>query len=331
MVTPMENASTPTVIPLPTGEEGLETTPEVRTETTPPTLRVSQWTLLGALGVTLALLIAVVALLIRGRRRAAGARRAESPMEEPKGRLSVACWQDVGRRSTQQDSYLCTGVAAYPERGVLAAVADGMGGLSNGRAVSEALIRALEEGFSCLDPQLNGADLLLELAARLNAQINQMLRGQAQSGSTLAAAVIREGLLHFLSVGDSRVYLYRGGGLIQLTREHIFQETLAVRALNGEIPAGQIRANRQAHALSSYFGIGHIPALDRNDEGIRLKAGDKLLIASDGVFGPLTAAQMEEALRLPPKEAADALGALIAAANWPQQDNSTALVLEYQE
>lgn len=368
MVISMENNNTAGTAPTeaspgvtaPTGtapEETAQTEPEALAAGQPETEALTEtaelpfgWTLpggsrtlLGALGVTLALLAAVLALLLR-RRRAKGAEKkkrraaeaagnppAPAEAEPVRGRLAAACWQHIGKRDSQQDSCVCTDTAAYPVRGVLAAVADGMGGLSNGKVVSEALIRTLEDGFLRSDPKANGADLLLELAVILNAQINQLLRGQAKSGSTLAAVIVRNGMLHFFSVGDSRVYLYRGGGLIQLSREHIFQEALAVRALNGELPAGQIRRNRQSHALASYFGIGHIPALDRNDAGIRLVPGDKILIASDGVFGTLTSAQLEEALSREPEEAAAALGAGIEAANHPQQDNNTAIILQYQE
>ena len=157
-----------------------------------------------------------------------------------------------------------------------------------------------------------------------------MLRGQERSGSTLVSCVIRNGYLHFLTVGDSRIYLYRGGALIQLNREHIYQEELACRAVNQEVSLPQVRGDRQAHALTSYFGIGRIPYIDRNDEGLKLLSGDKILMASDGVFGTLTQAQMEAALTQDVSAAARTMGELIRQANRPHQDNNTAVVLEYR-
>ena len=305
--------------------------------------------LLGALGVVLVLLAAVLALLRRRRARNSETVAAEtapadlsaekaplpstSEITAPaaKGSVRAAVHQHIGKREDQQDSYVCTDPAVYGARGVLAVVADGMGGLSNGRAVSQALVRCFEEGFLRADPTFCSADLLLQLAIRANAQVNGMLQGQERSGSTLVAAVIRGGLLHFLCVGDSRVYLYRGGGLIQLSREHIFQEELAVRALNREIPGSRVRADRQARSLTSYFGIGHIPALDRNDAGIKLISGDKILLASDGVFGTLTGQTLEALMAMEPEAAAQAMGERIAAADKRYQDNHTAVILEYQE
>ena len=304
----------------------------------------STWLLVGALVIVLALLAGVLAVLLRRKRSAHSATTAvaaDGPQDAalpstsqitppaPAGSLRLAVHQHIGKREDQQDSYVCTDPAAYGSQGVLAAVADGMGGLSNGAAVSEALVRTLEEGFRRSDPGCNSADLLLQLAIRANAQVAQLLRDKSRSGSTLVAAVIRGGVLHFFSVGDSRIYLYRGGGLIQLNREHVFQEELALRALNRELPLGRVRTDRQAHFLTSYFGIDRIPALDRNDEGIKLVSGDKLLLASDGVFGTLTAAQLEEALRKEPEEAASAIGAMIESAGAAYQDNNTAVILEY--
>lgn len=245
-------------------------------------------------------------------------------------RILAAVHQHIGTRADQQDSYGVSEPAAYPQNGVIAVVADGMGGLSNGRAVSSALVRALLEGFRKSDPRQNAADLLLEQAVRANAGVNQMLRGQERSGSTLVSCVIRSGYLNFLTVGDSRIYLYRGGAMIQLNREHIYQEELATKAVNQAAPLQQVRGDRQAHALTSYFGIGTLPAIDRNDEGMKLLDGDKILLASDGVFGTLTQTQMEAALALDVTAAAQTMGELIRQANRAHQDNNTAVVLEYR-
>jgi len=243
--------------------------------------------------------------------------------------LAAAC-QHIGTRKDQQDSYGVSEPGDYAEKGIVAVVADGMGGLANGRAVSSALVRSLLDGFANSAPQQNAADFLLEQAVRANIGVNQMLRGQERSGSTLVSCVIRGGRLHFLTVGDSRIYLYRGGALIQLNREHIYQEELAVKAVNQGASLQQVRTDRQAHALTSYFGIGRIPTLDRNDEGLKLLNGDKILLASDGVFGTLTQEQMELALAQNVTAAANTLGELVREAGRTHQDNNTAVVLEYR-
>ena len=254
-----------------------------------------------------------------------------APMAASAGpRVNAAVYQHIGARNDQQDSYGVSEPGAYAQSGVMAIVADGMGGLANGRAVSASLVRTFQDGFRYAGPGTDAADLLLDLATRANSGVNQMLRGQERSGSTLVAALIRGGMLHFLTVGDSRIYLYRGGALLQLNREHIYQEELAVKAMNQVVSLQQVKGDRQAHSLTSYFGIGRIPAMDRNYEGIKLVDGDKLLLASDGIFGTLTQAQMEAAMGQSVQDAARTLGDWVLSANRPHQDNNTAVVLEYR-
>ena len=240
--------------------------------------------------------------------------------------VQVAYYQHIGAREDQQDSYAVSNPAGYDRQGVLAVVADGMGGLSNGGAVSAAVVRSFMDTFRAL--QAPPGEVLLEAAARTNERVNQMLKGGEKSGSTLVAVIIREGWLNFLSVGDSRIYLYRGGALFQLNREHAYREELAVRAVNREIPIDRVRGDRQSHALTSFFGIGTIPHIDRNDEAIRLLPGDRLLLASDGVFSALTGRQLEKALALDIAESAKQIESLICQANLPHQDNNTAVILE---
>lgn len=290
---------------------------------------------LAALGLILALLAAV--LLAARKKKTVPQKTQQAPLEPvsaerspaPMQGVQAAYHQNIGARQDQQDSCTYSDPALYLQQGILAVVADGMGGLANGKAVSATLVRIFEEGFRQSNPQYGGADLLLELAVRANSQINQMLMRQDRSGSTLVAAIVRKGYLYFLAVGDSRIYLCRGGALIQLNREHIFREELAVKAVNQAVPMNQVWSDRQAHALTSYFGIGRIPHLDRNNEGIKLKEGDRILLASDGVFSTLTAAQLEAALSGDVQDAANRIGDMIRAADKPYQDNNTAVILEY--
>ncbi len=241
--------------------------------------------------------------------------------------VQVAYYQHIGAREDQQDSYAVSNPAGYARQGVLAVVADGMGGLSNGGAVSAAVVRSFMDTFRTV--QAPPGELLLEAAACTNNRVNQMLRGGEKSGSTLVAVILREGWLNFISVGDSRIYLYRGGALLQLNREHAYREELAVQAVNREIPMGRVRGDRQSHALTSFFGIGTIPHIDRNDEAIRLLPGDRLMLATDGVFGALTGRQLEKALGLEISESAKQIECLIRQADLPHQDNNTAVILEY--
>lgn len=254
----------------------------------------------------------------------------ERPEEIP---VCVGKVHEQGAREEQQDSFGVSDVKdveSYRQRGILAVVADGMGGLSNGGAVSSLLVCTCHNSFNTQPPHISPADMLVEMAIKSNASVNRMLPVRGQSGSTLVSAIIRDGYLYFLTIGDSRIYLYRGGALLQLNREHIYREELVLDAVNQKSDGRYIHTDPQAKSLTSYLGIGIIPHLDRNQEGIRLISKDKILLASDGVFGTLTPEQLEAALSLSAEEGAEQICRMIQEADRPYQDNYTALILEYQ-
>lgn len=311
-----------------------------------PTISIAGYTvemswLYGALVLLVALLVTVIMDALRKRKKKNAAHVQEDKTMGAVAKAGVpgnvgvkaAVLQAQGSRKDQQDAYGISDLsdsAIYAQQGMMAVVADGMGGLANGSVVSNLLVQVFQQGFQSGGAYMQPRDLLLDLAMRANAQVNQMLRGAERSGSTLVATTIRNGYLHFLTVGDSHLYLYRSGVLLQLNREHVYQEELAVKAVNRYVSAAQVNSDPQAHSLTSYFGIGAIPSIDRCVDGIKLVAGDRIILCSDGVYGTLTQEQMEQALCKPLEEAAQIMGDMIEEAAKPHQDNYTAVILEYQ-
>jgi len=309
----------------------LQPEPEPASPTIPAVLH-SPW-LFAILGAAV-ILLALAAWLLWKRKPAAAPIPSEpesaAPPEVPLPQgISTALIQGIGAREEQQDSWRVSNPAQYAERGLLAVVADGMGGLKNGKAVSELLVRCCQERFHSHLPQADPADQLLDIAFSANDQVNRMLRGQERSGSTLVAALVKNGYLSYLTVGDSHLYLCRGGGLLLLNREHVFSEELALRAVNGSTGMQQVKTDPQSKSLTSYFGLGQLRHLDRCCERVKLIEGDRILLCSDGVFGTLSQEQMEQALQQPGQAAAEALHDMVEAAGRPYQDNYTAVILDY--
>lgn len=239
----------------------------------------------------------------------------------------------IGDRKDQQDSFAVSDVkdaGLYLEKGFLAVVADGMGGLANGGMVSAAVVRTCVEMFYDRKGEEPAARSLLKMATEVNRRVNRLLAGQRErSGSTMVTAIVSQGMLYFLTVGDSRIYLYRQGRLICLNRPHIYAEELALRAVNGIDSLDSVERDVQKDALTSYIGAGTIKHLDRNTEGIQLVRGDKIMLASDGVFGTLSTAGMEQMLKEAPAKAAALMDEAVQAAEKLRQDNYTAVILEY--
>ena len=246
---------------------------------------------------------------------------------------SVGKVHAIGARRDQQDSFILSDYmdrSVVRERGLLAIVADGMGGLSNGGMVSKLAADTGMEYFYNSAVSLTPQRRLLEMAQIINSRVNQFLQGRGErSGSTLVEALIHQGKLYFLTVGDSRIYLYRGGHLICLNRPHVYAEELALEGVNRQRGLSDMDSDRQKDSLTSYLGAGRLKHVDRNAEGITLSRGDRIMLCSDGVFGTLNEESMEQALSGNPQEAAELLEQQICAVGKVSQDNFTAVIIQY--
>src|SRR5712664_1974818 len=101
------------------------------------------------------------------------------------------------------------------------AVADGMGGHSLGEFASGLAVHSLMDL-----PAIEDLKQRVSLALDRLREANRHLRAEALRrdvpliGTTIAALVAAGNLCTCLWAGDSRIYLYRGGRLRQLTRDH---------------------------------------------------------------------------------------------------------------
>ena len=134
--------------------------------------------------------------------------------------------------------------------------------------------------------------------------------------------------LHFLSVGDSRICLIRGGALTILNREHVYGTELDEKAARGEISLEEARSDPQRKSLTSYIGTDPLKKIDRSVHGMTLLPGDKVLLMSDGVFGTLTEQEILRAAQGDAQVMAEGLQGMILAKRRPGQDNFTAVILQ---
>ena len=134
--------------------------------------------------------------------------------------------------------------------------------------------------------------------------------------------------LSWLSVGDSRIYLWRSGGLIQLNRDHDFSHDLTLLALQGDVSLQETDQDPRRENLTSFIGRGFPRKVEWNPEPVSLCSGDKVVLMSDGVYRALSQEEMARCLQGDVSRAARALRAMVTKKALPQQDNFTAVILE---
>lgn len=247
----------------------------------------------------------------------------------------IANVHNQGRREEQQDSFCISDVSSRADlesKGLMAVVADGMGGLESGASVSQLVSNIF------LNKYRGGAipdckSFLYEAVMESEREVEKYIEvNHVDGGSTLVAVMIREGRLSFISVGDSFIFLIRAGKLIKLNTEHTYGNLLRERAARGEVDPEEAEINPKRASLTSYIGIGNLRLIDRSDEPIPLLEGDILFLCSDGVYNALgDNALLEVVTGGAFGEAAERVEQSVLMQNIPTQDNFTAVMIRIME
>ncbi|WP_295882310.1 protein phosphatase 2C domain-containing protein [uncultured Thiohalocapsa sp.] len=246
-----------------------------------------------------------------------------------------AWWQ--GRRQEQQDAF---GFAGFDDAvlrthgGVLMVLADGMGGMSGGREASRIAVEHFMAAYRQKPAQEDIPTALERALAAANRAVYELAltrEGEGEVGTTLVAAVVHEGSVHWISVGDSRLYLYQAAGdtLTLCTEDHTQGNELLEQVARGALTRAAAEADPDFHALVSFLGLRDIPKVDRSVRPLPLTAGDRLLLVSDGVYGTLAESDIGMLLRDEAQHAAEALIRAVKERAGAGQDNATATVIAF--
>ena len=279
------------------------------------------------------ILLAALVLLYFWRRAVAALKKARKRNQRPDPdtpitQIHVGKAHGIGGRGSQQDSFSVSPVEFYGQNGVLAVVADGMGGLENGDKASQAAVISAMENFYQVSG--TGMERLLQLLTVAQNAVNAAKAelNTTEGGTTLLMGLIQNGEFHYVSIGDSRIYLYRSGRLVQLNREHSYLYDQLQHAVNGRISMQEALLNEKNACITSYLGMQDISHIDIPATSIPILPKDKFLLMSDGVYNALTQEEICLAMRHPAQDAAEAIQSFIATKNFQDQDNYTLVILE---
>lgn len=236
----------------------------------------------------------------------------------------------VGTRENQQD-------AMFVERNAeknytLAIVCDGMGGLDGGAIASQSAVSYIAGEVHDVADRAGIHKELLRItrdADKVIADLKDESGNEIKAGTTMVAVFIKDGILHWVSVGDSKLYLMKQGILKCITNEHNYSFMVRQNAVEGKL---EFDPKVRRDALVSYLGIGGLTYVDTNQAPVTLQDGDMLLLCSDGLYRNLSEDMICELM----KEKADVnriaenltTAALLNAKG--SQDNTTAIVLRYK-
>jgi PPM family protein phosphatase len=192
------------------------------------------------------------------------------------------------KRLVNEDSYGIKKQEINQNTILLAAVADGMGGMAQGEVASKIAIQTLLEmpfNFD-LTNQDNQKNWLLETFNNANQNINQKV---AEGGTTLSVILAINNQLMISHVGDSRIYLIRNEEIIQLSEDHSLVNMLVA---SGQITYEESLDHPDRNVLikslgsKSVLSAGYVQNLSKNSDKLSLTLADNdlIILCSDGVW-----------------------------------------------
>lgn len=241
--------------------------------------------------------------------------------------------QHIGAREQQEDAFgfsdpsdkafVCHG-------GFLGVVADGMGGLTQGGAASTTAVRSFLASYQAKTPKESVADALLKSLLEANRIVHEKAESASSgdAGTTLAAAVVLNEELYWISVGDSRIYWLHNNELTRLTADHIYSTKLNRDVAEGKISRSEAQNHPERASLTSYLGHLEPTLVDRNLRPLFLHDNDCVILCSDGFYRGLNDGEIADSFHGNPQHACDTLVQLVLEKDRKHQDNLTVIALK---
>ena len=251
--------------------------------------------------------------------------------------IRVGAKTDVGLKRSHNEDTFC----ADPRLGLFV-VCDGMGGCNAGEVASQLALEMIQKHIAeasenpdlpmvgPYDPRYSAGTNRLASAARL---ANETVYRSGQSwvdyegmGTTVVSALLNEGVMSIAHVGDSRLYLVRGGDLIPVTRDH---SLVAEQVRRGLLTEEEAERSAQRNIITRALGTSETVEVTLNE--VNLIQGDALLLCSDGLTRGVTSSQILAAILAAP-DPQTASQHLVALANKAGgEDNTTVIVIMIQK
>lgn len=232
--------------------------------------------------------------------------------------LSLSYYSGLGKRTNNEDSVS----VLESVNGILAVVADGLGGQDNGEYASRQAVKTINDRLTgeSISPQK-----MIDAILAANEEICALQDIHPGAQTTIAAVWLGEGFAEAVHVGDTRIYQFRGDTILYQSADHSVAQ-LGVMA--GDITPGEVRTNRDRNKLFRVLGDRRVPKIA--EKLLDIQPGDRLLLCSDGFWEGILEADMLRCARLT-ESAEPWLRQMRSIAEPAATDNNTAIAIVIKE
>lgn len=242
--------------------------------------------------------------------------------------------QNQGARPYQEDSFGYSNItdsSIVTNKGMLAILSDGMGGLANGKNVADYVVQTSIAMFDYINPQVNISVQLKNIVYHINNSVCEQYAadGSSKAGATMVFAYIFKNRMYWITVGDSRLYCYRNGHLLQMNEDHDYKNQLYREYINEGGNLQEVEEDGQKDSLVCFIGKRDIPYVDVSLRGYKIKPDDTFVLCSDGIYNGISQDSMKDILsNHDAQTASDKIVAEVLRSRFPGQDNMTVMVIK---
>ena len=201
------------------------------------------------------------------------------------GFVTIGSASHMGKRKEKNDDYLSYYApedGSMPKKGILLALADGMGGRAGGDLAARIAVDVMMEEYykdtsSDIPESLNNAFLKANREVISRGDNDRSIQGMA---TTLIAVVIKKDKMYYAHVGDSRGYIIHEDTIAQFTEDHSIVAGL-VKA--GYITEEQASSYPGGNIITRAVGLAPDLKVDAPKKNMRIKKGQYVMLCCDGL------------------------------------------------
>lgn len=194
----------------------------------------------------------------------------------------IAIYTEQGKRDNNEDSV----AVVETSKSIIAIVADGLGGHSDGEIASQQAVDTIRRLLIDCEPD---EDMLIDAIQEASKDIFSLHSSDGAMFTTVAVLWIGRSSAVVANVGDTRIYQFRNGGIVYQSLDH---SKAQMAVLVGQLSPHEIRHSKDRNRLIRVLGTAETPKVDCST--LDICAGDHFLLCSDGFWEPVDEEKMRE-------------------------------------
>jgi len=236
----------------------------------------------------------------------------------------IAYFYEIGKRNRQEDSFYISPMNKMRQNGIICLVSDGMGGLQFGDEISKYITDKIESLFPL---EFNSTETNSDMIKKISDEIYEKYK--LIGGATFAMVHIKDDMMHFYSVGDSNIILYRDGKTTLINPKQNYRSIMIKKYSNSNKTTRELYTNSSTKALVDFMGNSNTRVY-YSQKPIRILHDDIIIVSSDGLTDAIPVNNIYKYANGSARTIAERFKINVRTRRIKKQDNYTGIVIKME-